>query len=435
MLRFDKHIVNRSASWAVLVYATTVLVLVLPATDIYLNGLASSTTVARLAGYSGSLGLCSMFLGVALWDVMRTDGVRMLSIYSSVGYIIIPFGLTVVLALAFQLDPTAYRGQYGGSTLLIFWPFINLLIMLFAVSIAAIPAVVRHFRYIFILSLTVLTFGVLWDFFSPGDLSVVPGRAAGFASNPNITASLLLTMLIVSVDWKKPSFSNVAIWLVAGAAILPTFSREGLLLYVFTLGAYVVLTVRTRAKALLHALLLYGVLAILFASFFGSGSISLTHVLGSDTALSSYEAQERLKDYEALLGGDFTSILEDDRVEVGNEFMSIIAQSPILGHGTAFSLGYPGGQGPHNLYLRQWTDNGVLGLMLLLVFLFASFLHFAKYKDVRGMIFVAVFCLLGFFSHDLLEQRPFLVMFGFLGALAYVERLEPLLSRSSLPRP
>jgi hypothetical protein len=73
--------------------------------------------------------------------------------------------------------------------------------------------------------------------------------------------------------------------------------------------------------------------------------------------------------------------------------------------------------------------------MLLLVFLFASFLHFAKYKDVRGMIFVAVFCLLGFFSHDLLEQRPFLVMFGFLGALAYVERLEPLLSRSSLPRP
>jgi hypothetical protein len=49
-------------------------------------------------------------------------------------------------------------------------------------------------------------------------------------------------------------------------------------------------------------------------------------------------------------------------------------------------------------------------------------------------VFVILFSILAFFSHTLLDERPFVAMFGFLGAVAYLECAEPFLSRSSLPK-
>jgi hypothetical protein len=190
-------------------------------------------------------------------------------------------------------------------------------------------------------------------------------------------------------------------------------------MYVLALAAYLTLSLRPRPKLLLQTLLLVGGLAIFFVSISSSGPLSIATLSRNDEALSSPEAEKRLRDYEAIIGGDFTSVFEDARVGKGEEFIGIVEQSPLLGHGTAFSLKFP--QGPHNLYLRQWTDNGVLGLILLLVFLFASFLHFARYKDVRGMIFVVVFSFMGIFTHNLFSDHPIMVMLGFLGALVCVE--------------
>jgi hypothetical protein len=163
----------------------------------------------------------------------------------------------------------------------------------------------------------------------------------------------------------------------------------------------------------------------------------ITSFIEDNTQLSSPIAQSRTRDIAALARGDINTGALDyagrERAGVIYEFTDLIAQSPIVGYGTNFSYGQP--VGPHNIYLTQWADNGILGLAFLLIFLLSSFWYFKKYRDIRGMVYVAAFSISGVFSHTHLDARPLLILFGLLGALAYVEYLRPIVLRSSVPKP
>jgi O-antigen ligase len=431
VLRSDKSVVVRLLSCIILVYVAIVLFINLTEVDYYLISFAPSLGGLKI-GYSGFLGLLSVFLGVALFDTLRTSGVRVLRLYRSMNFILVPFGLVGVLTLVCQLHPDAYWGELQGSALFPFWPFINFFIMLFAASFAAIPSVIRYHRWIFILSLTALTLAILYDYFARGVLSETEGRAAGFAVDPNTSAEILLALTVISVDWKKFTMLDGIIWLIAGIGISPTFSRQGILIYLLALGLYLVFTVRARPQA--KTLLQVGVFAVLFAAAFIYMYSSDTLVFEGNQVGAPVNAKHRLEEFAAIAGGDLSSIVNDQRSALYPRYTNLIAQAPILGHGAGLSYGQGVGQGPHNIYLRQWSEDGVLGVVLLLMFLSASFLHFKRYKHMGGMAFVTLFALLGLFSHTLLDERPFLVMFGFLGALAYVAGSESFRPPSSVPK-
>jgi O-antigen ligase len=293
--------------------------------------------------------------------------------------------------------------------------------ILFATSFAAIPIVVKHYRAIFVIILLAFAVNVMMDTFSAPAESLATGRAAGVANNPNITALILVVLGIASIDWTRTSSLNAMILLVVGAAVFPTLSRGGYLAYLLMLGFYLTFVMKPQVKTLPKLIML----AVFFASIFTFGRAAIIEpILASSEVFQSSNAQHRLDDLYALRSGDFASVARD-RGAVASSGGELITQSPLLGYGTSFNATMP--QGTHNLYLVQWVDNGALGLVFLLVFLFASFWHFIKHQDVRGIAFVAVFSLSAFFSHNLLEQGTQLFMFGFLGALAYMEspRLRP----------
>jgi O-antigen ligase len=404
---------DRATGKFALWYLTAILFVLLTAADGYLIRVAPSLLAARLGAYSGFLGLSTIFVAVLFADAQRTGGVRVLRLYRAVRYVILPFLFLTVLALVYGFHPTAYPGENGE---LLFLPLYNFLILFLAVSAARVPGALAYHRRIFALSFFGLASAVFFDLFSLGEFSGVPGRAAGFAENPNIAAGLLIALAICSVDWTEQRLLDLPVWLVAGAGVFVTFSRAGIVLYAFALGAYLVLCVLPRIGAVLKMTVLTGLLFLLIGISFPQ----ISEFFGRNEMLAEYTAQQRLAEFSELAEGDFDTVSDDTRVQLVRKHMDLIDESPLLGYGTAFTL--RDHLGPHNLYLNQWVNNGILGLATLLVFLLSSFLYFQRHGDVKGMVFVGMFALMGFFSHTLLDSRAFLTMFGFLGALAYLRR-------------
>ena len=67
---------------------------------------------------------------------------------------------------------------------------------------------------------------------------------------------------------------------------------------------------------------------------------------------------------------------------------------------------------PHNLYLQQWINNGVFGLILYVVFVVSAFLTFTERRYPGGQALCVVAITGSIFSHNILDQRPFLILFG-----------------------
>ena len=72
---------------------------------------------------------------------------------------------------------------------------------------------------------------------------------------------------------------------------------------------------------------------------------------------------------------------------------------------------------PHNLYLQQWVNNGIIGILLFCGFLVALFVTFARRAYPRGQALTLIATTGSMFSHNLLDQRPFLILIGL--ALGY----------------
>ena len=447
-----KYPLNRPVTWAVLVFITIVLLTPLVGADMFLNQMSLSSGQAlgaRLAIYFAPLGLFSIFVGVVCWDTWRTGAVRILLLYRRVGYILVPFGLISILSIAYLWHPTAYWGEHERhSSLMAFWPLLYFFILFFSVSLAAIPAVVKHYRAIFTLSFIVLVVTLLSEaLFSIAYPSVYAGRAVGLHGQPDVAGQLTVILSVASVNWRKPRRLDGIIWLVAGVTVALTLSRIGLLSYGFALVAYLALVAKLRMRVLLQ----FAIFAILLASILLLGRTAIASLSESNDFYSRVDTQ-RISMLIEVISGDMEAGISDDsarqRIRVWNAAKDLISESPILGHGTNFTYAdpnfrlpsQPGLLGPvefkgaHNIYLKQWVENGLLGLGFLLAFYFASFWHFMRYKDVRGVIFIAVCSLTGLTADNLLQQVPFIIMIGLLGALAYVEYLELSASRSSLPK-
>jgi O-antigen ligase len=69
---------------------------------------------------------------------------------------------------------------------------------------------------------------------------------------------------------------------------------------------------------------------------------------------------------------------------------------------------------PHNIYLQQWVNNGLPGLISYLAFLGVRVWTFLSRRYFPGVMLIVVAIVGGFFSHNILDQRPFLILYGLL---------------------
>lgn len=329
--------------------------------------------------------------------------------------IALPFLMITLISALWSLHPGA-NWEKGYRFLLM--DLYHWILLMISIAIAHSWVIRKHNHLIFLIILAGSCAAIWADIIFPGTFSVLESRAAGFAKNANWGGRIIIFLAIASIQWKKNNLMNLLILTLAGLAVFATLSVGCLVLYLAILVTYLILKLRDLKGE--HIMMKATMIpAVLLLILFVVQPVVLNMMENSE-AFSNKNAQERIDEILNMTKGDFTFATDHTRGELIDEYWEFISESPLVGQGTGFSLTQS--YRPHNLYIKHWVENGLLGLMVVLAFIVCAFLHFLFLKDTRGMMLVFMFFLSGFFDHNLLQYKTFVVLVGILGTLAYLDQ-------------
>jgi O-antigen ligase len=224
----------------------------------------------------------------------------------------------------------------------------------------------------------------------------------------------------VSLDYqpRQGLMRNSLLLIVTGAIVITTMSRSGALnftLLIVTLSYARISesgwSAREVVKVTTTTAIMIGVCVGLAVGAVITGTIS------EETRLGRLLNNKQVDDGSA-----------GSRLFAVQESLRLINEAPILGHGTGHARTMR--ELPHNLYLQQWVNNGLLGIAALALFFGTTLLTFIKRKFRPGQAFMLVSIFGGIFSHNILDQRCFLILLGLvLGMSCYAQR--PAIARYS----
>ena len=297
-------------------------------------------------------------------------------------------GATEILLLPYALVVFASALMLGGSRAVgATWRPILAATWLVAVT----SIIIEIFQPAFFASL--VPPGVRW--------ATAPERAAGVMGDANTAAFIVTTLAALLLRYDRLRRGDLALLALTGLAVLATQSRGGLLLMVMLAGAYLLATrsaLRGPGLALTVTSAL-GTLALLVVVVFPA--------LSTLPGFSDWESQRRLE----MLTFERSMVPEDEsRLSLVANYLALIEQHPLAGHGTGFMRSQ--NIGTHNIYLRHWLDNGLPALLAYLALLGSAAFLFWRRRFCGGVVFVAIAAAHGMFSHTLLESRGFLLLLG-----------------------
>src|SRR5262249_45083271 len=248
----------------------------------------------------------------------------------------------------------------------------------------------------------------VYELFNPTAFSSVTGRSAGFYVNPTQSAVALTVGLIISLKEVKPRFQLLFV-LLTGLGVFLTFSRAGIV------GCGIVLLLLLKAKQInlrrsASAALVGLIVAMVMVGWEWD---SLTTKLADLNVLNS-NVLNRISFFTDARAEDFSA---DERKQVAARAWEMFSESPIVGHGVGASLDWNYEQSSHNEYLNMMVDHGVFGTFILpLLVLAVVWQSSGEFKPI-SIVFAVYILFIGFFSHNILSERHFLIAFALVATM------------------
>ncbi|HWF65501.1 MAG TPA: O-antigen ligase family protein [Rhizomicrobium sp.] len=223
-----------------------------------------------------------------------------------------------------------------------------------------------NFRHLLIALYAVVIFSCavnLVEFFDPLALpmqfTTVPGRAAGFYLNPNISA-LFIASAVPLLCWRAGGTSRLLCYAVTGIGTFLTFSRGGWALWFVAVAITELARVdwrnfqlTTKSVIGISAGLICAIaLIVAFGPAFSFLVQELAPNLDSNTAT-------RLE----LLNTETTL----DRLELARQGLIAFTSAPIFGHGVGYTVQWEFGLSVHNMFVLMLAEQGIIGLIWLIV--------------------------------------------------------------------
>lgn len=315
-------------------------------------------------------------------------------------------GALAAVALLYSALPGAFWQEDGKWIFLLPYGF---LISLLASTAGNNPVLKKVLPFSIAAALLLLFWSITCDLAVPGTFTPETERAAGFSGNANYTALVTAMLCAAALDYDRtrPLFIDLFFIVVSLAIVLISLSRSGLLVLTALLCVYV--GTRVSRRTLSRREIRSGALSCLAAA--------ILLVVASPVFSPQLTAlQEQSRFQRALAGKQIDDGSAASRIAAAQDALNRINQSPIIGHGTGYARRMP--ELPHNLYLQQWVNNGILGLIGYLSFLGISAVCFLRRRFMPGATLILVAALGSFFSHNVLDQRPFLILYGLLLGLS-----------------
>jgi O-antigen ligase len=392
-------------------YTTAVLVLFLSVADQALghaNKLPSSPTILCIL-------LLAPFSIARIFKASLTDRpLNILYPLSANALPLIALLLISLVALLLAMLPGTYWEEDAKWVLLI--PY-GTCIVLLATMMGASQFIKKILPISITLSLVLLNGSVWYDTIHPGTFASITNRAAGFPGNANFAALVAVMLCAAGLNlgeihnypresaksWGESSGSTLNFILIAltFCTLCLTMSRSGALN--FTILFVIFVWYRFLQSRLDKWRKLIELTFIILA-----GAIVFLTVLALTVESNGSQGSSRL-----------TRLLNAKQVDDGSaatrigafwEGVALVERHPLLGYGTGFSRTMS--ELPHNIYLQQWVNNGVLGLAAYLFFLSASLITFIHRGSHNGVALLTVAISGGVFTHNILDQRPFLILLG-----------------------
>lgn len=404
-------------SYRNLVRLMIAILLVIPLTgaDLYLG--SGWTGIIPIEATILSFILMSGLFALSVLRAAYEDGGRrLIALYGRTMAVLAGAGLLIVSSLVATFYPGTYWGDSFRHVLL---PFYSFLILVFSIGVADHPAMRRGVGIAFNLGLVVAAATIFIDAIHPGTFSTFANRSSGFVQNANQGSRIVLLMLIGALNWRQFRWTDLMKLLWAGAAVLLTLSRSGLVLFAIVL-------------------IIYSYAIISHSPWDSRRRYSMAATAGAIVAfiavpsIISYLSQQdvferavynRFAFFGDLLSGDLDPVAADPRAKLLPLYFRLIGESPIWGYGAGFSRTQI--QPPHNIYLNQWVNEGALGLISVLIFYFAVLLLSRRYRSWQG-ICLALYCMAAaMISHSILYDRAFVISIGLLTATAAAAAIPP----------
>lgn len=377
------------------------------------NHLTSRSSLIPIAIPNPSLILLlSLFVPIFLGDLVGNKGRWLMEIYRRTARISVPVGFLALVVLLYSLHPEAYWGQ---GIVFAIADVYNWVLLMLGIGIATSWTLRTHYRKIFIGVLLVMTLGMVWNIMSPETFDTgKTNRAVGFGGSPNKMAVSFLLVGIAAIDWSRNLWMNLVLLVLTGLNIYITLSVGGLIMFMAVFGAYVLLVLMKGQSLSRKIIFVFSVGLMVIAS----GPL-LQKLVDSSDLFSTYSVRNRVQDIASMLQGDFSFATEHSRKRLAEEYFDEILQAPFVGHGTGYSENFS--TGAHNMFLRHWFEHGLIGLFAYTMVLIGGTLHFYRLRDTRGMVFMLIAFMESFHNQILLSYKPFIVLLGILGVLAYLE--------------
>lgn len=216
----------------------------------------------------------------------------------------------------------------------------------------------------------------------------VPGRAAGFAEDPNESAAYIcLALPLVAFFARGPMRYMWYVIALAGVAV--TFSRGGIVLWATAVAVTEALKQRERGPLLFAGLVSLTIKFLSIALVLACAA----SVWGDISALFPYlddNTRSRLN-----LAAD-----DRDRLYLAERGIDLFLNAPLFGNGLGGSdtVGGPP-DGPHNMFIMMLADLGLVGGIWITAFL----LSIARYGAPFGLPVVIMFCISALFTHNHFE--------------------------------
>ncbi len=307
-----------------------------------------------------------------------------------------------------------------GGTQLMVLPY-AFVVFTFGLMFGGAAAVRRHWRRILLLAWLVAATSVFVELVQPRTFSsLLPAinagwatdadRPAGLMGDANTAAFIMLGLILLILRYDRLRWPEAGLLAMTLLAVLATQSRGGLLLTAMVIAGYLYHCRAVIRGPALTAALLGGLAAV------AGVVLVVLPLLANLAAFSDWEGQRRLE--MLTFQGAFVA-QDESRLGLVSSYLAAIEEAVWLGHGTGYMRTQP--IGSHNMYLRQWLDNGVPGLFAYLALLGAGAMLFWQRSFPGGLMLMALAAVQGLFSHTLLESRGLLLLYALALAVSVVE--------------
>jgi O-antigen ligase len=255
-----------------------------------------------------------------------------------------------------------------------------------------------------------------YELFHPAAFGPIVGRSAGFYMNPNQSGTALVLGLIFCIGILNQRF-RVLLTLIVLAGVVLTFSRAAIAGYLIVVLALVLGGVISLRKSLLIGVIGLSALFVPLLVWWDELLLKLREL-----GVLNQNVLQRVDWFTNPKGDSDESSIA--RYDVIREAWRMFTDRPIIGHGLATTKDWSYAVSSHNQYLNLMVDHGILGAFILPLLVLAVTWGASGEARKTGLTFAAFTLFIGFFSHNLLDERYFLIMFSLMTAMVVTSKMK-----------